>query len=285
MNSHYDNIILPILQEVKAKFIVEIGAASGENTKNLLDYCEDNNAKLISVDPMPNFDFEYYKEAYGDKFEIERDFSLNILPKLENYDVILLDGDHNWYTVYNELKCIEKSFINKKFPVIFLHDTSWPYDRRDMYYNPKSIPVKYRHPYKKEGIHPGFSEPMEGGVNPNTNNAIYENTPRNGVLTAIEDFINDSEMELSLINVPSYHGLGIIYKCSENNGNVFNKIINDSKQVERLEIARIILQDNNRKLSEELDKSKKIIECMKKSNSWKITRPFRKLTYFISRKR
>ncbi len=44
-------------------------------------------------------------------------------------------------------------------------------------------------------------------------NAIQENTPRNGLLTAAEDFIKESELELELetVNPNAFHGLGILY--------------------------------------------------------------------------
>ena len=55
-----------------------------------------------------------------------------------------------------------------------------------------------------------------GGLNSDLYNAVDENTPRNGVLTAVEDFVRESDRELSLevVNPRAFHGLGILYPKS-----------------------------------------------------------------------
>ena len=97
-------------------------------------------------------------------------------------------------------------------PLVFLHDIGWPYDRRDMYYNPSNIPEYYRQPYEMNGVHPSTTSLVENdGINNGLFNSIYVNTPRNGVLTAIEDFLNyANNKKLKLIQIPIYHSLGIL---------------------------------------------------------------------------
>ena len=141
MNRLWEKIMKPIIEELKIEFIVEIGSDYGVNTKNILEYCLKENKKMIAIDPKPKFDLNDFYETYGEKFYLYEDLSLSILPDIEGYDCVLIDGDHNWYTVYNELKIIEKNCY-KKFPLIFLHDVSWPYGRRDLYYDPDNIPDK-----------------------------------------------------------------------------------------------------------------------------------------------
>ena len=100
---------MPLFNEIKPKVIVEVGCFRGDNTKNILeDYCKINNAKLKSIDPEPHVDFNpiNFKKEYGDSFEYFKNLSLEIIPVLKDYDVILIDGDHNWYTVFHELKAI-----------------------------------------------------------------------------------------------------------------------------------------------------------------------------------
>jgi GT2 family glycosyltransferase len=212
MNRFWDNLILPIIERVNAKYIVEIGSDNGINTRNILEYCKNNDAHMTAVDPFPKFDINKFKDEYGDKFEIYKELSIKRLPLLKDYDVILLDGDHNWYTVYNELKIIEKSFKDKKFPLIFLHDVNWPYARRDLYYNPENIPEDYRQPYKKLGMYPGQTDLKEkGGLNADLNNSVYVNNPHNGVLTALEEFIDESNLKFSFESIDAFHGLGILH--------------------------------------------------------------------------
>ena len=119
MYRFWHTIIRPIIEKLIVNYIVEIGSDTGVNTRNILDYCLDNDAHMTAIDPQPKFDVNEFKSEYDDKFEIYKELSLSRLPLLKNYDVILIDGDHNWYTVYNELKIIEKNFKTKKFPIIF----------------------------------------------------------------------------------------------------------------------------------------------------------------------
>ena len=239
MNRLWKVLIRPILEEINAKYIVEIGSDLGLNTKHILEYCLDNNAHLTAIDPFPKFDIEEFKAEYGDKFEIYTELSLNRLPLLKDYDTIIIDGDHNWYTVYNELKIIEESFKDKKFPLIFLHDIGWPYARRDLYYNPENIPQKHRQPYKKLGIYPGKNSLLEtGGLNSHLFNAITENNPHNGILTALEDFIKESDLKLSFEHVNAFHGLGILYIKEDKIDKIVKKVIESADIVDLLEKER-----------------------------------------------
>lgn len=227
MNRFWNSLMLPIMRKLNAQYIVEIGSDTGINTKNILEYCRDNDARMTAIDPFPQFDINEFKSEYADKFEIFTELSLKVLPFLENYDTILIDGDHNWYTVYNELKIIEKT--NEKFPLVFLHDVGWPYGRRDLYYDPDNLPDEFRQPYSKMGMYPNEPKLREkGGLNIGLNNAILENTPKNGVLTALEDFIKESNLKLSLKIVNAFFGLGILFQSDENTEKVVNEVIDKS---------------------------------------------------------
>ena len=242
MNRFWHIIIRPILEELKVNYIIEIGSDTGVNTRNILDYCLDNDAHMTAIDPQPKFNVNEFKSKYGDIFEIYKELSLNILPSLKNYDAILIDGDHNWYTVYNELKIIEKNFKYKNFPIIFLHDLGWPYARRDVYYNPENIPNDYRQPYKKLGLHPQVANLKENGAfNHSLNNSITVNNPRNGVLTAVEDFINESNSEFSFNLINAFFGLGILYPKNHIIENIIKNIIKSANLLSILEEERVKL--------------------------------------------
>jgi hypothetical protein len=218
MYRFWKDIIKPIFIEENVKSVVEIGSEFGDNTMNILEYCSENEGHLTSIDPAPAFDYLKLEEEHG-CFTLMKDISLNALPKIKKYDAILIDGDHNWYTVFNELKIVEKSALNNnKFPIVFLHDTEWPYARRDMYYIPETIPAEFRKPYANKGMLPGHSvlidpdtELGEKSINPTLNNALFEGGEKNGVLTAIEDFIHESPFPLTLYKLPQYYGLGILF--------------------------------------------------------------------------
>ena len=100
----------------------------------------------------------------------------------------------------------------KNFPLIFLHDVEWPYARRDIYYNPDDIPPEYTNQYAKKGIDLYSKQLNDGyGFNNSFYNAVEQGNIKNGVLTAIEDFLKIADFDLKFIKIPGFHGLGIIY--------------------------------------------------------------------------
>ncbi|MFC4078005.1 class I SAM-dependent methyltransferase [Salinithrix halophila] len=217
MNRFWGKVIKPIFLKEQPKVIVEIGAFRGENTVKILRYCRRNHAKLHVIDPLPQFNVRQMKRCGKQHFTLIRALSLKALPRIPNPDVLLIDGDHNWYTVYHELKCVERSAKKTgKFPIVMLHDTEWPYGRRDSYYLPETIPPPYRKPYAKKGIVLGKSRLVNtGGLNYQFNNALYENGEKNGVLTAIEDFLKETSFPITFHRVASHNGLGILVHKDE----------------------------------------------------------------------
>lgn len=213
MNRFWKVIIEPVLQIVQPKSIVEIGSADGKNTANLMGFCEQNGATLHAIDPLPKFDVAAWEEKYGKRFIFHQSLSLNAIPQIDQFDVVLIDGDHNWYTVFNELKLIENrcTALSQPFPLVMIHDIGWPYGRRDLYYNPENIPEAFRKPHKKAGIRPDSPDLLEeGGLNRHLYNSIYENDLQNGVLTAVEDFLKEPEQRIQLVKLPGLSGLGIL---------------------------------------------------------------------------
>lgn len=226
MHRLWEIIVGPLIEEIKPKHIVEVGCEYGYNTTKLLEYCDENGSKLTSIDPYPLFDVKDLKNKHQSEFELLEGLSIDKLPLIKDYDMILLDGDHNWYTIYNELKIIEKEFEGKEFPLTVFHDISWPYGRRDLYYDPSTIPEEYLHPYAQKGISPDQSELVEhGGLNPELYNACEENTPKNGVMTGIEDFLRESDLDLTFKVINAFHGLGILYPKNPKKDEIISEIL------------------------------------------------------------
>ena len=115
MNRLWNVLVRPILEEINAQYIIETGIDLGLNTKNILEYCIDNDAHLTAIDPLPKLDIKKFKAEYGNKFEIYTELSSDRLQLLKDYDAIFINGYHNHDTVYNELKTIEKSFKTRNF--------------------------------------------------------------------------------------------------------------------------------------------------------------------------
>jgi len=210
MEAFWNELIRPCLEKANAKTIVEVGCQHGYNTKNLIPYCHANGGILHVIDPAPSIDFKQTFAEYSGSYVFHQDLSLNVLWKLEDYDAILLDGDHNWYTVYHELEMIERS--TKRFPIVFLHDMSWPYDRRDLYYNPETIPTYSLNVYQQKGIDADTDKLVDtNGFNSHLHNSTCYNNLRCGVLTAVEDFIKQSSGNFKFFTLPVFYGFGILY--------------------------------------------------------------------------
>lgn len=213
MKRFWDAIIEPILEAARPKSVLEVGSDYGENTRNLLAFCEAHDAVLHVVDPVPKYDVAEWRERYSERFVFHQELSLDALSRIDPPDLLLLDGDHNWYTVYNELRLIEErcAELSQPFPLVMLHDVRWPFGRRDLYYDPETIPEDYRRPHGPEGIRPGVEGPLEeGGLIQGLEKATIEGGPRNGVFTAVEDFLKETGQQLELVVVPGFHGLALL---------------------------------------------------------------------------
>ena len=203
-------IIRPYLRQRGYKTFCEIGAKDGAFTDGILPV---NPERYVVVDPCFDADL-IEKYGKGSNIAILKGISLDALPVIEGkFDCIFIDGDHNWYTVYNELRLVERRNLLNPGGTIFLHDVCWPYGRRDMYYTPEQIPQEYRHPYEKKGIVEGENGLVEsGGLHGDVFNAKNEGGPRNGVLTAIEDFLKSSERKYLFFSHKDQCGLGVVMK-------------------------------------------------------------------------
>ena len=201
----------PLVETVKPRRILEIGAEFGWNTRNILEYCRRSGARADIVDPVALPSLQEVLAAFPEVHVYHQAKSLQVISRIEPPDVLFLDGDHNWRTVFTELTEIYSRARDRgsPLPILLAHDCAWPYARRDMYYDPEAFAPDQRHPYAYKGMLPGQSELTDQGLNGRFANALYEGGPQNGVLTAIEDFIKSWHTPISLMILPFFNGLGI----------------------------------------------------------------------------
>jgi hypothetical protein len=204
------HFIAPLAKTFGWVSFCEIGASDGRTSDYLLRSLPNVSYKII--DPCLDVDL-CVKYARDKRVVVHRGTSLEVLPRIQTaFDCILVDGDHNWYTVYNELSLIRRQNLLRRGGMMFFHDVGWPYGRRDLYYQPELIPASARWPYQKKGIIKGRSELSDvDGLNAYYHNACHEGGSRNGVLTAIEDFIeDDGAPDYNFCRVNIQYGLGIL---------------------------------------------------------------------------
>ncbi len=124
----------------------------------------------------------------------------------------MIDGDHNYETVSGELAAVFDA-AGTGHPLVVLHDIGWPWARRDLYYAPDALPPGSVHPHTYEGgVRPGERSVGPGGFSGQGEfaYALEEGGPRNGVLTAVEDFLTDHP-SFELVQVPCIFGLGFLF--------------------------------------------------------------------------
>ncbi len=215
--AEFRDIILPALEVADAREIVEIGAEFGGMSQLLAAHAEEMGGRLTSIDPAPKQEFIDW--ANGAAVRHVPKLSLEAIPEQRDVDAWIVDGDHNWYTVYHETHAIAARAREDGKPLlIFYHDVGWPWARRDLYYAPDQIPAEFRQPYSWEGgVVPGQADLL-----PNRGfrgcgqfaAAVHEGGPRNGVLTGIEDFLCDEAQagrDYGFAEVPAVFGLGVLF--------------------------------------------------------------------------
>ena len=204
--------LLGCLDAAAATSVIEVGAYAGDLTRLLLLWAERSRARVVAVDPSPQPELEQL-ERERTELELVRETSLDALEHVPLADAIILDGDHNYYTVTEELRRIAErtSGGDTELPLLLLHDVCWPHARRDDYFDPQQIPADQRQPLAPEsGLYPGIWGVRPGGL-PYHWPAAQEGGPRNGVLTAVEDFVA-ARPELRLAVVPAFFGLGVVWR-------------------------------------------------------------------------
>jgi SAM-dependent methyltransferase len=209
MRNHAE-IMLPCLDAAGARSVVEVGAFAGDLTSLLLDWAAESGARVAAIDPSPEDDLVQLDHARPE-LELIRETSLEALPRVPVPDVVIIDGDHNYYTVSQELRLIGERAEGADLPLLLFHDVCWPHGRRDDYFALEQIPEEYRQPIagSGNGLFPGEPGLSPGGV-PYPRSAAREGGPRNGVLTAVEDFVSDRD-KLRLVVVPAYFGFGVVW--------------------------------------------------------------------------
>lgn len=211
----FSPLIGPALLRAQARNIVEIGAEFGGMSQFLADLAQEDGGRLVSIDPSPKDEFCSWAASHKAVDHIQLP-SLEAIPQLENIDAWVIDGDHNYFTVLHELRAAHEISCRDQRPFLaFLHDVGWPCARRDCYYAPERIPATWRHPHDYDGgvllgrqylvKDRGFRGMGQFAW------ATRHGGPRNGVLTAVEDFLKEAGEGLRYVHVPAVFGLGVIF--------------------------------------------------------------------------
>ncbi len=202
--------VFATLEAAGARSVVEVGAEYGFFTEKLLDWAAERDVERIAaIDPEPRPQLQELS-ARRPELDLIVATSFEALPGFELTDAVIIDGDHNYFMVSEELRLVAEAAGDGPLPLILLHDIGWPLARRDSYHAPDAIPEEHRQPLAE----PAYLEPGEPGTRERglyyRCAAAQEGGPRNGVLTAVEDFIADRS-DLRLAILPPFFGLGVLW--------------------------------------------------------------------------
>jgi len=197
--AEFSSLTLPCLDEAKVVDIAEIGSEFGGMSKLLADHAAGREGSLTCIDPEPAEGFAEWAAQNSCVRHVSAP-SLEALKTAEAADAWFVDGDHNYYTVFHELTMIDAIQRGAERPLLaFLHDVSWPCARRDFYYAPDRVPPGWRHPHSFDhGVKLGDDRVFEGRGLRGMGQfavALTNGGARNGVLTAVEDFLRDADTD------------------------------------------------------------------------------------------
>jgi hypothetical protein len=208
--AEHRELIFGALDAARPRRIIEIGSETGGFSKELLDWAGANGATLATVEPLPTPEIRRLAREV-EHFELVEGRSPAALADVEPADAYVIDGDHNHWTVLRELRA---AYNDGRAPLSILHDVGWPCARRDQYYSPGSIPPEGLRPHSYErGREPDRSELVEvGGFHGDFQFAVAleEGGERNGVLTAVDDFLKE-RTDLDYRQVEAVFGVGYVF--------------------------------------------------------------------------
>lgn len=236
MSDFYDFDVIPaILDNFEIKHVIISGVKDENLINQILNY--DADYTLINTPMVKNL-------------AVINENPLEALPIL-SYDAIFIDDDSNWYTIFTQLNIIKDT--NEEFPLIFICNNRFPNKRRDSYSNPDLIPEKFRNEYAEELPLCYNNEKII--ISDGFYHACEENTPQNGVLTGIEDFLAENS-NIEIMGINFIEDITILYDNSSINKERTENII---KSINGVEL-------NDLDLSNKLIENKLLVSYINKYN-------------------
>lgn len=233
-------ILFGCLDAAGARSVLEIGAYRGELTGELLEWAAGSGARIAAVEPEPPEQLLELAAAHPE-LELVRETSHDALRNRPLPDAVVIDGDHNYFTLGEELRLIAEGAEGGLIPLVLFHDLGWPHARRDTYYEPQRIPEEHRQPL----VHNAGLAPWEPGITahglPYVWAAAREGGERNGTLTAVEDFLS-TRQGLRLAVVPAFFGFGALWPTEASWAGEVARVVEPLDRhpvLERLEANRV----------------------------------------------
>ena len=101
--AQHASLLLGCLDVVQARSVAEGGAFAGDLTRMLVQWAQQSGGRVVAIDPSPQ-DQLVALAAEHEVLELVRETSLHALREIELPEVVIIDGDHNYYTESEELR-------------------------------------------------------------------------------------------------------------------------------------------------------------------------------------
>lgn len=194
MNVFWDAILKSVVELERPSAVVLVGGADA-CVRTILD--APHGPMVHAIAPAPSTETQPILEEYPDRFFFRRGLGLNAA---ESFPVpcglVIIDGDHNGFDAINELRLIAEQTRDAGlgFPLVLLSETGRSFGRRETPRDPESIPVANRQAHEEAATKSNSDESTDVSV-----------------LTAIEDFIAESDVDLHILLPTGRGGLGILH--------------------------------------------------------------------------
>lgn len=172
----YLSLAKRFLHEIAEPSLLEIGVDTGVSYLTLTTFLARTKKRFVSLGidvkvqdsvaiMLNNLDLEVEQQA-----ALIQENSLDVLPKLVEsnvrFNLVLLDGDHNYHTVYNELNLLKPLLADES--VIICDDYHGRWSERDLWYAER----------------PGYEDVSQASK--------PVDTQKHGVKPAIDDWVSEN---------------------------------------------------------------------------------------------
>jgi glycosyltransferase involved in cell wall biosynthesis len=189
MSALWTTVALRLMATIQPAKLLEVGVGNDEFTEAACLEATRWGGKVISIRRDPH-------RRRLSSLQVRRRYTRKSISSVGPVDLVVLHGQPNWWTTSWQLGGVQLGTERegRPLPPIVVANAGQPWGRRDCYEAPDNLPADGRQPGRREG---------------NRWVALDESTPRNGVLTAVEDFA-DERGGLELLSIPGLGGVALV---------------------------------------------------------------------------
>src|SRR5918995_1128020 len=118
--ANVSELLFGCLEAIGARTVAEVGAFEGALTRVLLDWAVPRGVEITAIDPLPPPPLSELAKRRPE-LKLVRETSHDALASIELPDAVIIDGDHNYFTVSEELRLIGERSADGELPLLLFH--------------------------------------------------------------------------------------------------------------------------------------------------------------------